>query len=448
MKKLFVTIVIFLTIFIIISLSFTYLMINLKVNQYSDNSISPTNLNKKVLSSDINTDNFFYKNNVEVVSKTISIGEENIEIPQVSGLSDKKVENKINQSIYDKLINVINNYKEYYENSPMKNDFSFGCKYKEQANFSNIISIEFQVYNEMQDSIFLYQNITCLNYELINGNELKIEDIFTDDADVPQIIRHAVYKTLSDKYFSDLGNSWDLWENWDSDSLAYADENELYKIVNGILKDTNFSVSTGYVFIYYDNWCYRIQLSEIGKYVAVYDRFNTGEKYGAGMFYFSIAQYVDYGLIEDNLWVDCANGSRYNIEQDEFYYNLKKDNEQKVIEKYRKLAKENPDRFYILSYATSFETYSDQKKYVTMICILTSCDVTLDSYNEIYKNQLMEKYRSGYASQFGIRLYDWSPDDCNYEENIEYELYDSERKEKINDLSDVFVDGFDYMKRA
>lgn len=113
-------------------------------------------------------------------------------IPQINGLKNKKVQEKINihikNSIYDKIKSVLENNKES----------EISSSYHIRANFSNVLSVYFNIWTVYGSDGNVNDTIR-LNYELIDGENLKFEDIFKQDEDLRGILRLAIYRGLAQK---------------------------------------------------------------------------------------------------------------------------------------------------------------------------------------------------------------------------------------------------------
>ncbi len=124
---------------------------------------------------------------IEEISIKIENSNDEIKIPQIKGLKDKQVENKVNSDIKNRIIEIT---------SEVSGKISTN-NYFIDSNFSNVICIVF--YHEIEgERTTRYYN--GLNYELINGDRLKFEDLFKSDADLYSIVRRMYYGPQENKH--------------------------------------------------------------------------------------------------------------------------------------------------------------------------------------------------------------------------------------------------------
>lgn len=135
----------------------------------------------------------FYDEN-DLIWEKIEYSEDTIEgsYYQIKGLKNKEVEKKINDKLKTSAITTAKNrysLSEYKENK---------LKFKQykMSSFSNVISVANIENNESYN--YYDKNNTFENFDLNTGNELKVEDLFTKDAEILNIIRKSFYKTLGE----------------------------------------------------------------------------------------------------------------------------------------------------------------------------------------------------------------------------------------------------------
>ena len=208
MNKQVKIVLIVLVIFTLLSVGITYTLIkNSTSNVYKEN----TNNQEIDLERGIDLYGTYNENDLLINDLLETYSGEEIKIPQIEGLKNKQIEEKINQDIYSRCLNYIEkNATKFVAFSQMY------TSYDVMSNFSNIISINY------------YMNVNThlhLNYNLFTGERLKLEDIFVKDADILEIVRDAYRERLSNYSYS--------FEFIDDDGVAIFDENELYKIVKG-----------------------------------------------------------------------------------------------------------------------------------------------------------------------------------------------------------------------
>ena len=190
MKKLFIGIVIF----AVISVLVTGILINIKNKNLSgDNNISSgDNTSDLINNIDEKTEKTIdlygtYNENdliVEERKEIFKIGNEDVEIkiPKIKGLKDKTVENKVNDDITNRISETINKFANNSEIKDVSSNYSI------TGNFANVLSGCLNIYYEGG-----YEEIT-INYELVNGERVKLEDLFVKGMDFNTLIRRALYE--------------------------------------------------------------------------------------------------------------------------------------------------------------------------------------------------------------------------------------------------------------
>ena len=152
MNKQVKIVLIVLVIFTLLSVGITYTLIkNSTSNVYKEN----TNNQEIDLERGIDLYGTYNENDLLINDLLETFSGEEIKIPQIEGLKNKQIEEKINQDIYSRCLNYIE------KNATKFIDFSqMYTSYDVMSNFSNIISINY------------YMNVNAhlhLNYNLLNG---------------------------------------------------------------------------------------------------------------------------------------------------------------------------------------------------------------------------------------------------------------------------------------
>lgn len=155
----------------------------------------------------------FYDEN-DLIWEQIEYSEDTIEgwYYQIKGLKNKEVEKKVNEKLKKSAIVTAKNRYSLSKNKENKLKFK---QYK-MSSFSNVLSVA----NLLENNYYESQN-TFVSLDLNTGNELKIEDLFTKDADILGTIRHAFYSQLG----------YDLVYDDHSTIYQNVDEIELQKII-------------------------------------------------------------------------------------------------------------------------------------------------------------------------------------------------------------------------
>ena len=374
-----------------------------------------------------------------------------IKIPQISGLKDKVVQDKINGEIYTKCHALLDSFE----------DINYAV-YHERANFANVISISFHVGSETG-----YDQIN-LNYELTQGKELLLEDLFLKDADITEIVRKAFYQMLiQEQAYEGEGG------------LVSPDENELYKAVKGYMTSDmqEFTFSPAEISFYYKDYVGSAKMVDIADAVSIYSKYMTEdsifERDGIGyddIFTCADTQYgafdlIDYGYLEPNFWFDVTAGQLWleDVEEEK----LKAFNAFKAemyeaaydkAEEYRGIARNHPDTFYILLAKPNISLYLHSEFCEGAWSFLTSnaASVTQDYqiyempmalYESIYRDRIIDTYRYIYFVMRGGALFEpyYDRDGAEVTGISETKLYDYTTGEELADFEDVFYEDSGYM---
>lgn len=350
------------------------------------------------------------KNDLLIDSITESYNDVEINIPVIKGLKDESVQDKINSEMHSMATALIEKYSSInYAN------------YYTRANFANVISISFSVgFDEDPYSESIY-----FNYNLVDGSKLNLEDLFTSDANLIDIIRSAVYNEMA------------IYGGYDRDTYVhYPAEEKIYKIVKGYLETENkqFAFSPSGIYLYPKNQFAEVKMIDYADDIVIYSKYMTKESVFTGeyegfknIFTCADTQYdlfdvIEYGYMENNLWYDFTVGTTYipfddppsdeRREKFEAFTKQSIENERAKLDAYREQATENPDKFYIVLSKPSFHmdidsdyengkwhyTYHDTAKVNTHIQLF---EMPLDLYETVYKDKIIETYRYEFFAMRG-----------------------------------------------
>ena len=229
---------------------------------------------------------------IEKVSQSVKGYEKQVDIPQISGLKNKNIENKINNNIK----NTINS-----EIQKLAQNGILNTQYSINANFSNVLSIRFDI--DYATTGYEKKYIS-FNYNLIDGEELKFEDLFKKDEDLKSILRMIIYKAMLkeqrdikfydgegfyDEYYDNEKGAWyakycwiDERGNTKEEIREYVipvTEYDIEKLSNKFLKSSEkeFVFTPSHLGIYINNKYYDIELKEIADKVVIYNKYLTEE---------------------------------------------------------------------------------------------------------------------------------------------------------------------------
>lgn len=457
MKKLIKGLVIFLGIFTVLSLFITYISIqkNSVINSILESEIDSHGLyspNKNITTAEMGIDLYgTYNQNDLIVNDLVeNYNGVEVKIPQIEGLKDTSIQSKINKDMYERAYQVLNKYSKInYAN------------YYVYANFANALSIYFYVGMDND-----YENI-YFNYSLTNGETLKLEDIFIKNTDITGIIRSSFYETMlqSSGYSSE------------SDIISL-DENELYKVVKGYMnsEDKVFAFTPAVISFYYNDYVATVKMIDVYDRVSIYTKYLTDESlYNRNdigfknIFTCATDSYdgfekIEYGYLEENFWYDISILKDYNISEeiekdklDELKETIYNEVNEKVNE-YREIAKNNPDKFYILFSKPHVNIYNKSNyedgdwNYIysniaTVNKNLEIFEMPIQTYEKIYKDRLIDAYRYEYfAMNGGAYLPYEENDDVIVTRLYEQKLYNYITGEEIINVEDIFYEDSNYME--
>ena len=459
MNKQIKIVLIVLVIFTLASVGVTYTLIrNSTSNVYKEN----TNNQEINVEKGIDLYGTYDENDLLINDLIETFSGEEIKIPQIEGLKNKQIEEKINQDIYSGCLNYIE------KNATKFVDFSqMYTSYDVMSNFSNIISINYY----MNVNTYLH-----LNYNLLTGERLKLEDIFVKDADILEIVRDAYRERLSNYSYS--------FEFIDDDGVAIFDENELYKIVKGYMNtsEKDFMLSPSEIYFYSNDSGASVKLIDIADKISIYTKYLTNESIyesndiGRKNIFtlvetnYDLFDIIDYGYLEDNFWYDVTVSKMYfpdgqvpNEKMEKFnaYAKTLTNEAYEKVNEYREKAKNNPDKFYILICTPNVSMYNDGKyengewfyTYSNMAISNLNTKVyemPIEMYINEYKDKIIEGYRNNYFVMRGGMYYVVEEPESG--DSVTYEKIEAQRKynyitnREIKDLSEIFNEDVNYME--
>lgn len=374
-----------------------------------------------------------------------------IKIPEIDGLKDVAVQEKVNQDMDERIRDLLKTY-------PVINY----ANYYVRSNFANVISISFHVgSDEKNDQLYL-------NYNLVDGERLKLKDLFKRDADLTEIVRSAFYKTIA------LNNRF----GYDESRIVSPDENELYKTVKGYLssEDKLFAFSPSEISFYYGDYMASVKMVDIADDVVLYSKYLTKDSlytkddigyknlFTCANGSYDIFEKIQYGYLEENFWYDVTVWQDYQPEEidsekwepfEDFKEKIYKEVDEKIAE-YREIAKKNPEKFYILLSKPNVQMYSDSE-YVDGKWRYTYSDLAMvnkniqifempmEVYEKVYKDKLIDTYRYEYFEMRGGSYLDPDAEDGALITRLEeQELYNYMTGERITKVEDVFEENSGY----
>ena len=375
-----------------------------------------------------------------------------IKIPQIEGLKDLEIQEKINQDMYNRIGVQLRSYPE----------INYG-NYYVRGNFANVLSISYHMGGGNRHKQ-LY-----LNYNLVTGERLELEDLFLADADITQCVRRAFYDMLArEKMYSEE-------MEWGSDVALSPDENQVYKLVKGYMEsgDYQFMFTPSEICFYYENYSATLRMVDEADQIAVYSRFLTEESIFArddigfkNIFTCADTQYdvferIEYGYLEPNFWYDVTIYYDYNYMEEQLekekwerYLAVEEafyDSIDRKIAEYREIAKNNPDTFYMLFMRPDMYVYQsyDTGQYSNIVECGSNgrvFEMPMEVYETTYRDKLIEAYRYVYFTMAGGASLDWEEGDGAIRKTLDdTKVYNYITGEEITELEDIFHKYSGYM---
>ncbi len=440
LKALIMRRVIFLVIFLLISVGITaFLIINPFEKEENKSS------DKKALSNDVPTapkrdhkslidyekDTFDY-NDLEVTEYEENYEGYDISYFQIDGLKDKEIQDKINKNLINDLENEISISK---ANGDIKDKFySYGFCY---SSFANTLSIEYSlssyVYDEVtNEDIYRWEKSVCENYDLTTGKKIQIQDLFTDDTIGSDLFDNSFYNEFVRNYTEmDLDD-----EEYYLEITDYKDIEE--KILEFIIKFNNgeeipFHFDEQKIVL---SECYaRIFFDEHLDYLAIYNKYKTNESIFDG----THPKLHDLPVLTkrfNSYYQILDEGENYYIDADLYHYQNYENDEQKILDaivKYmdsdiKSLKEVDNGKFNIYNYSYTF--YETKGVYELQI-ETAKMETTKSLFKSEVKKQIQDTFRKArrieggdeplYNNQFYYYMYDEDYDYDNVEKDWERE---------------------------
>lgn len=362
---------IFVVIFSVICIIITSILVMYKrIDIKYDNSeetfkTEETKANESTNEKGIDLKGKYNQNDLKIVEKRVT--KERVEITyfQIDGLKDQKIQDKINKEIE---IEALNGYK---ENIDLDKVVNASISLYETANFSNILSFSSfswgKINDDSDDLINVQKGFT---YDLNTGNLIKLEDLFTTNAPITEILRKsAYYGFVSNR--AEMNLSGDLQvNNYGNIEEDVADFIEQYK--NG--KITDFYCTPSAIMIVYDEIYIPVSFEEWADYINIYNKYLSSESLykSNNIGYKNLYTLTDRTLNDFYYYTNYQNEKNYFIEisvlwdednssdfEKQLVSNKIKDIEREVSDLKVK-ANQDTNNFYILNYYIEINGFFEQ----------------------------------------------------------------------------------------
>ena len=351
---------------IITSMLVMYKRIDIKYDNSEETSkTEETKANESTNEKGIDLKGKYNQNDLKIVEKRVT--KERVEITyfQIDGLKDQKIQDKINKEIE---IEALNGYK---ENIDLDKVVNASISLYETANFSNILSFSSfswgKINDDSDDLINVQKGFT---YDLNTGNLIKLEDLFTTNAPITEILRKsAYYGFVSNR--AEMNLSGDLQvNNYGNIEEDVADFIEQYK--NG--KITDFYCTPSAIMIVYDEIYIPVSFEEWDDYINIYNKYLSSESLykSNNIGYKNLYTLTDRTLNDFYYYTNYQNEKNYFIEisvlwdednSSDFEKQLVskkiKDIEREVSDLKVK-ANQDTNNFYILNYYIEINGFFEQ----------------------------------------------------------------------------------------
>ena len=423
-----------------------------------NNQENKSNGNKEEQEKTLDLNGTYNENDIIISENAEIFNSVEIQIPQISGLKNKDIETKVNNSIREKIYSSLKEYS----------DIEYMSFYT-NANFSNVLSI-ICTCGLKDDWKEIY-----LNYELINGEELKLDDLLSKNTDIYTVVRKAFYRAaagsavrnedIEEPKYDPTTNTWYIYRyEWNTSTESsekkkvefVIDEDEVAQnianFINSSRKDFFFS-SQG---VYLKTYNYFVNFTDIADNIVIYDKYLTDESlyerddiglknlFTCAFSCSNVVKYQDYKMLGDNLFYDVAikesdtviwnriNAAGVNEKMCE----LLKKKSYKKLEEYKELASKNPDKFYVVIIRPLVSILDFENNAENTYFINAQLDIKLaenQESKEVNMKQIKEQYRYPNVSFYdsaGDYYYDYNNPAKIVSEPVEW--YDLKTLEKID----------------
>ena len=379
--------VIFVVIFCIICILVTLGLIlykNIEIDQEATEDIDElveNTANRKDMKG-IDLKGTYNQNDLKIEEKRITKEKVEISYFQIYGLKDKIIQDNINQELERVALNF---YREKIKD--LNEVINVSVNMMNTGNFANIISFQISYVAKIDDDgDGFYQDSKGLNYNLTTGEKITIDELFTSDAPIEDILRKSAYYSL-------IQNN--LEDNLSGDLIVsdYGDiEDDIVIFINQYKKEQikEFYFSPKYICIYYgENSIITIDMKQYVDYIVIYNRFLTDESIfetsnvGLKNLYTLSERYeIDYRYTNyekgKNYFID-VNIDNIDGGENKFSQQLLQNKVEEIeaeIEKIKSITNRDSSKFYILNYYMYIYTIEENSTQQ----ILTYCQITGNSY--------------------------------------------------------------------
>lgn len=384
---------------------------------------------------------------------------------QIGGLKNKKVENDVNQRLQEDAYRLADYYSaDTYQNQKLEQ--------KIISNFSNVICVETCVtansMNPHEDGTQDYVSKTeHHSFNFINGQEIKVQDLWMDDTDLLAMISSQIYEDLVWDKKWEIDSSLEFYDPYAVNHVNEIDENQFISSV----KSFSDAIANGTLDFEFDPQCVEMSVGSLQQIiwfkncipdVAIYTRFLTkdslyeDDSLGAkDLFNFSIRTssndflFSNYGPQTDNLllnsrFVDLRETITESPTIQQAIQNTITQ-EQQEIENEIALAHQNPSQKIYTEMQYTLEVYLD-----TIIAVkenYQSYRMDASYYDHTFVEKLATYYQDTNRwseNDYMISVVLEENEPIEKTESFSRHFYSVKTGKELKELRDFFVAGYDY----
>ena len=320
MKKFILTRILFLIIFIAIALGLTFYFANKnkpvdKMIENITNSIAkPSEVPNDVFNEKTADLNGTYDiNPIDFREYTLDVNGKEINYIQIDGLKDESIEIQINQDIKNSIEEMAKKMNEKDSNLT----FYSGCIV--MGNFSNVLSINAHICGIGPNDESEYEEL-FFNYNLVDGSEITIDDVFTSDFFIEEVLVDKLYEAIT-TYFAQIEeDSWKMYIPDDTEDI----EEIVYSVVSDYQRGklTSFNITPQFINIKPGEYPYaRILLYDYAEYITIYDKFLTSESIYDGK-YSAHKDFLTFTDLEYSGYSEIVLKEYTEEEREDYYMNI------------------------------------------------------------------------------------------------------------------------------
>lgn len=432
--------IIFVVIFSIICITVTIFLVlykNIDIENDENTINEEVASDEKEIVAGIDLNGKYNQNDILIEEKRATQEKVESTYYQISGLKNKTIENKINREIEQVALNC---YKDQIKD--LNEVVNVSVYVYNTANFGNTVSFLVEYFAKVDDdSDDVYQNVFGLNYDLTTGEKITLDNMFTQNAPIENILRNAAYYGI-------VSNRAEFNLAGDLVVEDYTDiEEEVSEFIQSYKdgKITEFYYNPATIVIRYNtNETIEIKMIDYPEYIAIYNRYLTEEELyensniGFKNLYTLTTKYKDYTYYnnyqnENNYYIEINIINESSEEYAKTLIDQKINDIEEEINKVKELVTTNENTFYILNYFIHVYTTTDEQTGEDRICFWergNSYDMTVRDFDVNIEPIIIE-----YNREFGMT--DIPDYIYNFESLLKiapqetYEYYNPETGEKI-----------------